>query len=203
MGIDCTDPEVRLVEGNDRLAVEVAEVVQTARWRLLVKQRATLRGLRHGRDENTMAALIQSWPSPVEASMLGIIHSDSVYTPVCGHLRWGLNCACPLCRADKTVAAHFVHWCPTPPPSAELQGLPDCVIYSGNVPKGRFPKAPSLEMCGEADWGPADSIPGARVVATDGSSRRQGAGFRRGWGVVWGPRDCRNCGSPLRGPEHR
>lgn len=88
VGIDCADPEVWwdrdrriIVEGSDRLALEVAEVVQAARWRPFAKQRATLRGLEHGRDEHTMAALIQNWSNLVEAGMLGIIHFDSVYTP--------------------------------------------------------------------------------------------------------------------------
>lgn len=156
------------------------------RWRPRARQRATLRGLEHGRDEKTMAALMQSCTTPAEAGTLGSIQSGSVYTPVRGHLTWGST------GADQTDWAHFVYGCPGTPRSAEMEGLFDCLIYSGSVLKDWIPETQTLEMRTETDGGPADSVLGTGVVANDGSSRRQGPGFRGGWGVYWDLGDRRN-----------
>lgn len=131
---------------------------------------------------------------------------QTAWTPRCADtLDAGTTAPAPLAEPTEPIGriSFTGAWDPPPPPprSAELEGLPDCLIYSGNVPEGGIPEAQSLDMCGKTDWGPADAIPRTGGVATDGSSRRQGAGFKGGWGGFWGPGDWRNCGGPLRGPE--
>lgn len=78
-----------------------------------------------------------------------------------------------------------------PPRSADLVGLPACLVYSGSVTDGLVRSSDKLEMRPDVYWGPEGSIDGGGTVAIDGSSRRKGLGLRGGWGFYWGRRDLR------------
>lgn len=69
------------VEGTMDLAQRVATQVRCALWRNQAKRRMHLRGLDHGRDKEMMDGLMSEIRSPKHVAMLGVIISDSVYTP--------------------------------------------------------------------------------------------------------------------------
>lgn len=148
-----------------------------------------------------MESLLGEIRRPVIRNMLGVIQSDSVYTLVRGHVRWGVQSGCPICGDDQGYWVHFILWCLGTPRSADLVGLPWCVVYSGNFLDGRVRNSGSLEMRQEVYWGPEGSIDRGGTVATYGSSRHKGLGIPGWLGFYWGGGDPRKKSGPLQGPR--
>lgn len=148
-----------------------------------------------------MNAIHKQIQIPVQRGMLGIIRSESVYTPARAYMRWGYYRRCRLCGGKQGTWQHYIDDCPRTrkPP---MRGIsPPALRYSGNVPAHYLAEPDSAEM-----WRPTESGHEAHVVigvpqcvGTDGSSKQRVVGRRRGCGVFWGAGDPCKLWEPVQG----
>lgn len=128
-GVECEDPDERWFRGrrlgvrrNNQLAHDEAEAVKASRWKRYTKKHATLKGVEGGRVKQVMEPLLGEIRSPVMRNMLGVIQSDNVYTPVGGHLSWGLRACAP--SAETTRPPRYISF-------IGLRGPPATKIWLG------------------------------------------------------------------------
>lgn len=65
-----------------------------------------LQGFDNGRREELTETVVRLIRSPLHRGMLGVIQSDSVYTPAREHTRWGVAKGCQLCGGDIGTLQH-------------------------------------------------------------------------------------------------
>lgn len=183
------------------IARRVARQVSKVLWACQAKRRPHLRGMESGRDEQSMQKLIAEFRSPRDTAMLGIIQTDSVYTPATAFMRWGYTSNCRLCGSTQGDWMHYIRDCPHTEREPGGVGMPECIRYTGNIPSGWVTPAGSRQVRRDTCWGEGDTIAGGGEVATDGGSRGQRQQARARWSIHWGARDARNDWGPVPGEQ--
>lgn len=69
-----------------------------------------------------------------------------------------------------------------------IQWMPDCRLYTGNMPKYWIHGAGTAQEEAAIDWRPEDSLDRRGAVAMDGSRREGGTVRSCGWGIREGTR---------------
>lgn len=158
--IGCTTPDCWNIAGHTYqvgttmdIAQQVAYKVSKVLWAQQAKRKLHLRGMNGGRDESTTKQLRAENHSPKRVAMLGIIQSDSVYTPPNARVRWGVHGHLSALWEYARGLDALLHDCAQTERGPGGADMPECIRYTGNVPAQWITPTRSRQMLRDTSWG--------------------------------------------------